>query len=231
VSATLQGLPFRVIKLGGSLLDLRDLAERFHMWRVAQQPACDLVIVGGGRFVDDLRATQCERGLDDASMHWLAIDAMGKNASTVAKMLPESRLVSDLTFVRLDAMQQQLVVFDPAAFLHQDQVAGSLPANWDATSDSIAARIANCCGADELVLLKSALPGPDRTPAGLAKVGYVDRHFATASAGLPLVRFVNLRGAAFLSVDLEAPCRSRRQIKKPEVDASGLTNFTEWLVS
>jgi aspartokinase-like uncharacterized kinase len=203
MNAAAQRLPLRVIKLGGSLLRLPDLAVRFYGWRVAQQTAIDIVIVGGGSFVDSLRATQLERGLADMTCHWLAVQAMSKNAAAVAKMFPDSKLSDNMDSVRRDTSSPKLVVFDSAEFLHCDRGAGSLPTNWDTTSDSIAARVATCCGADELVLLKSALPEQDWTLADMSKVGFVDRHFAVATADLPLVRIVNLRDASFSSVVFE----------------------------
>ena len=71
-----------------------------------------------------------------------------------------------------------------------------LPMGWGATSDSIAARVADCTGAAELILLKSALPEADGTYASAAQDGYVDRFFPQAAAWAERVRCVNLRDAA-----------------------------------
>ena len=66
--------------------------------------------------------------------------------------------------------------------------------SWDVTSDSIAARIADLLGSDELVLLKSSLPEPQvATLDEAAAAGFVDRCFPCYAAKLPLVRLVNLR--------------------------------------
>jgi aspartokinase-like uncharacterized kinase len=63
-----------------------------------------------------------------------------------------------------------------------------LPASWDVTSDSIAARAAVLSGA-ELVLLKSCLPPESQSATGwsleaAAAAGYVDQYFPRAAAGL-----------------------------------------------
>jgi aspartokinase-like uncharacterized kinase len=76
-----------------------------------------------------------------------------------------------------------------------------LPRSWQATSDSIAARVAEVLSAD-LVLLKSAGPPREIFPEGdrakvfanLAAAGYVDQHFPRAAAAVRAVEIVNLRG-------------------------------------
>ena len=86
-------------------------------------------------------------------------------------------------------------LLDAHAFCTAD-AADSLPACWNATSDSVAARVAVVLGAAELVLLKSvAVPEPcDWVEAG--RRGWVDPHFAAVlgrDVSRPTVRAVNLR--------------------------------------
>jgi hypothetical protein len=93
------------------------------------------------------------------------------------------------------------LIFDPARFLKTTEpiVDGDrLPASWDVTSDSIAARIARLLNARELVLLKSCLP-PEQaaTTEFRAQSDYVDRGFRRFAAELPRIRFVNLRDDNF----------------------------------
>jgi hypothetical protein len=86
-------------------------------------------------------------------------------------------------------------VVDPWEFLRGPDAAlgaAALPQTWDVSSDSIAARVAELIAADELVLLKSALPGDAMNLAD-----YVDPYFATASAKLRSIRFVNLAERSF----------------------------------
>ncbi len=72
---------------------------------------------------------------------------------------------------------------------------------WHVTSDSIAARLAQHMGAEQLVLLKSSLP-QSRTLRGASEEGLVDQYFSTAAAGLPTVRVVNLRDRSWSEVRL-----------------------------
>lgn len=186
--------PLRVIKLGGSLLDMHNWPDRFDTWYATLPPACSMVVVGGGKRVDEIRTGQGSARLDDEPAHWQSIEIMSRNAAMVAETLSDATWHDDLELFRDDVQTPRLAVFDPINFLRADIGPDALPANWDVSSDSIAARVAASCGAAELVLLKSALPvEDDLTREKLVKSGYVDRHFARASAAVPMVRCVNLR--------------------------------------
>jgi hypothetical protein len=73
------------------------------------------------------------------------------------------------------------------AWLEAGGRAKTLPAGWEVTSDSIAARVAVECGRG-LLLVKSVPPPP--CPAGadvcsaLAAAGWVDQYFPVAAAAL-----------------------------------------------
>ena len=70
--------------------------------------------------------------------------------------------------------------------------ASPLAATWEVSSDSIAARLAVVVGAEELVLLKSALPADVRNLGD-----FVDAAFDETSRDLKVIRLVNLRDADF----------------------------------
>jgi aspartokinase-like uncharacterized kinase len=188
----------RVVKLGGSLLDLADLVPRLRAW-LAAQPACPtILVVGGGAMVDAIRHSSEAHELRDAAAHWQCIRAMGVQAETMIAALPEAELLIGVDAARrfdrkLDG--PPLWILEPWHFLREDDRQGRLaplPESWDVTSDSIAARVAELSGAEELVLLKSA-PPPNGTLEELAAAGYVDRFFPQAARGPARVRFVNLR--------------------------------------
>ena len=82
---------------------------------------------------------------------------------------------------------------DPLEFCRADDGRpGAVPHSWSATSDSVAARVAETRAA-EIVLLKSASPPPGDA-AAWARVGYVDPHFpAIVSRAHLAVRAINLR--------------------------------------
>ena len=72
--------------------------------------------------------------------------------------------------------------------------AAPLPASWDATSDTIAARIAAHLEARSLVLLKSTSVPAGATREDAARLGVVDPMFPVAARSIPRVEIVNLRG-------------------------------------
>jgi hypothetical protein len=87
-------------------------------------------------------------------------------------------------------------VLDVEEFLRQREPAlpgCRLPCDWSATSDSIAARVAEVVKADELALLKSVGYPPATSLQSAADLGLVDGHFPTAVVGVNQLRWVNLR--------------------------------------
>jgi 5-(aminomethyl)-3-furanmethanol phosphate kinase len=196
-------LTWRVIKLGGSLLDGDDLAARLRRWLSVQPPAANVVIVGGGSIVEQVRAFDRLHSLPPAAAHWLAVRAMSLTATLLAELLPEASLVSSLAQIR-GSTQSGLLILDVERFLREDQDGSNpLPCCWDVTSDSIAARVATVLHAQELVLLKSALPAGPPSREAWSRAGYVDAYFARVSSGLG-VRAVNLRDDDFPEVQLTA---------------------------
>ena len=200
--------PLRVIKLGGSLLDWPEWPPRFRHWLSEQPPAVNILIVGGGRLVDEIRERDRTVRLDPSAAHWLAIDAMAANIAAVRRLLPEaiaidrwedlqkrcqepiSGTASDATLRARKSVPDTfslpaLIAFCPRDFLRRVEPHAPgpvLPHSWDVTSDSIAARLAAVLGAEELVLLKSAPPPESATLQEAADAGYIDRCFPQFAA-------------------------------------------------
>ncbi|MBI2824981.1 MAG: hypothetical protein HYX69_09885 [Planctomycetia bacterium] len=190
-------LPRRVVKLGGSLLDVPGLAGRLRSWLARQEPAETLLIVGGGALADAIREADHHHGLPENVAHWLCIRAMAIQAELVRALLPEAVWLDSVAELAARPVGPRLAITDPWRFLREDEpraLGTRLPESWDVTSDSIAARLAEIVGAAELVLLKSALPS-EKSIAELAAAGYVDRFFPQAAAGLECIRYVNFRDA------------------------------------
>jgi 5-(aminomethyl)-3-furanmethanol phosphate kinase len=181
----------RVVKVGGSLFDWPQLPERLAAWIAAQSPGRNVLIAGGGSLADAVRQFDARFKIGDEASHWLCVDLLDITARMLHRLILNARLCDSLD----DCPSNDLLVFAPAKFLREcePRLAGcKLPHSWRVTSDSIAARIAEACHADELVLLKSALP-----KEGSRSTEFVDAHFAQAVSRLPQVRLVNLRSESF----------------------------------
>jgi aspartokinase-like uncharacterized kinase len=120
-----------VVKVGGGLGDealpafcrtLGELGRRHPL----------LVVPGGGRFADAVRAADRRFGLPAETAHRMAILGMEQFGWLLSELIPQTRVLL------------------PAG-LPLDE----LPASWDVTSDSIAAWVAGRVGAERLVLVKA----------------------------------------------------------------------------
>lgn len=182
-----------VAKVGGSLFDLPDLRPRLAGW---VQALCNsvLLIPGGGRGADVIRRLDRLHGLGEEAAHWLALRVLTVNAEFLAALL-ETKVVPR------PVAASGVTVLDPHAFFLADEGRpGALGHTWDATSDAVAARVAELSGAD-VVLLKSTELPTGMTWPGAATAGLVDPTFAA------VVGRANLRASW---VNLRGPRRTRR---------------------
>lgn len=188
----------RVLKLGGSLLDLPDLNERLQRWLAEDQALVNLIVVGGGEIVEAVRAMERVHKLDHAFVHWLCVDLLGHTlqiATQVLTGIEAIRTEQELqNYIAHPPSQPFTACVDVRTFYRRGRANFGLPENWDTTSDSIAAALAHVVDADELVLLKSR----QTRDLGLdynawANGGLVDRAFPTLANRLKSVRIVDLR--------------------------------------
>lgn len=196
----------RVVKLGGSLFDLTDLPVRVERWLDVQPPARAVMFCGGGAAADRLR--RLDHQLDHEDAHSMAIQTMADTARALIARSERVRWIDTIAELPIAWDADQMACLDPAWFIRHDMLASDepLPASWDVTSDSIAARLAavlatEFAAAIELVLLKSALPELGARVDDASAADYVDRYFPRAAAGLNAVRCVNLRDDAFPEYD------------------------------
>lgn len=187
----------RIIKVGGSLFQYDGLVPALRDWLSLQPPARNLLIPGGGSLVDTVRDLDQRYGLEPPAAHWLSIRLLDVTARLLHLLLPEAEFTDrwdDLRH-RLSTDAEALLVFSVEEFLqlHERDLPGrKLRPDWSTTSDSIAARVAEVLGAEQLVLLKSADVPCQAGREQLAADRYVDTHFPAAARGLP-VSCVNLR--------------------------------------
>jgi aspartokinase-like uncharacterized kinase len=189
----------RVVKVGGSLFERSNLPAMLQRWFDDELPRANVMISGGGPWADAVRQLDRRGGVTAAAAHELAIRAMSLTGWVLSRCEPTwhycdtfGALVSALA----KATAPVTIVFDPAELIarHEPTLPGTpLGVGWHVTSDSIAARLAEILGADELVLLKSA-PTAAATLYEAARSGYVDDHFPQAAQCLPRVRCVDLIG-------------------------------------
>jgi aspartokinase-like uncharacterized kinase len=189
--------PATVIKVGGSLYDLPDLGPRLRRFLQPLEDKGVLLVPGGGRTADVVRALDQVHPLGDEASHWLALRAITLNAHFLADLLAPAHVVDDLG--ALSVADGRPAILDGHAFARRDErdhAAAALPHCWKATSDALALRAACVLQARRLVLLKSvSIPrGTDWSTA--ARYGWVDETFPEmlASAGPELqIAAVNLR--------------------------------------
>jgi aspartokinase-like uncharacterized kinase len=188
----------RVVKIGGSLLDLPNLPQLLRDWFARQSPAHNVLVAGGGPLVEQLRAWHAEEPIEETAAHWMSVDLLTVTAHLLHAWLPEIPLVEDDRLLCQRVGEAGATIFGPAPWMRHAEpgLPGTwLATGWETTSDSIAGRLAIALAADDFVLLKSQLP---RRRAGvelsaLAAIGYVDPMLAQMSAELPPTRLVNFR--------------------------------------
>lgn len=187
----------RVTKVGGSLFDLPDLGERIQGWLRREKPAKNIFIAGGGELAETIRRLHAIRPIAEDRAHWLCLDAMDMMAHVLHHRLARSNLCNTISEIHkpqasstIFQLSEWVKLFEPLSC----NPGTRLPVSWDVTSDSIAARLAICIDADELVLLKSADP-PSHDLQELSDLGYIDRFLPKLAGELPPWRCVNLRNS------------------------------------
>jgi 5-(aminomethyl)-3-furanmethanol phosphate kinase len=188
-----------VVKVGGSLFDWPELPRRMTAYidarRAAEREERMVLIAGGGPAADLVRVLDQTHGFGDEIAHRLALHALDFTTILLAAFVPGTIAVERVDALRAIWASGSIPVLAPRSVLSEIARSGqdSLPASWDVTSDTIAARIALHLAADRLILLKSApLPaGTDRQEA--ARLGLVDPMLPVVARALPHVEYMNLR--------------------------------------
>src|ERR1051325_11503680 len=157
-----------VVKVGGSLFDMPDLRVRLSSFLTHIGNAKVLILPGGGPIADAVRRLDAIHLLGEDAAHWLAIQALSINARFLQTFLPSTPIVADIP----DCSGRYLL--DPFRFFQKDEMnEDHVPHTWNATSDSLAVRLAILAKARELLLLKSVdWQGTDWSAA--SRAGVVD---------------------------------------------------------
>ena len=197
----------RVIKLGGSLLNLPDLEQRIEQWLLLQESLStrtsrwrNIWITGGGANVERLRQLDAAAPTDQSQVHWACIEIMEQNAKSILARFPNWGSSRDIAETQTSV--EPNIIFLPMAWLSTRNP--QLPTSWDVTSDSIAATLAEDLNSDELVLLKSTDGPVSQSIQDAASTCFVDTYFQKAAKSLnklkppAKIRFVNFRSNDFL---------------------------------
>jgi aspartokinase-like uncharacterized kinase len=187
-----------VFKVGGSLLGWPPLPHRLAECLGRFQAVGGgrvVLIAGGGAACDWLRRLDQTYRLGEVMAHRLALHCLDWTAEILAALVPGGQVARNREGLERAWRAGSVPVLATRGFLESVDglTCSPLPESWDLTSDSIAARIAECLGADRLVLLKSArLPeGAGREEA--ARLGLVDPLFPRLASDLMRVEYLCLR--------------------------------------
>lgn len=179
-----------IVKVGGSLYQLPDLATRLATWLRTLDAPRVVLVPGGGAAADVIRHYDRLHRLGDEAAHWLALRMLTVNAAILQGLLPQAVITAT------PLTEERLAILDMHAFARgDDRLPGRLPHCWEVTSDSLAVRVAQVSKASRLTMLKSiAWEGDDWSAAAAA--GIVDPFFPEALKHCPDLRVetVNFRG-------------------------------------
>ncbi len=140
-----------IIKLGGSLLGSPELKN----WLDALVKFSDgkvVIVPGGGVFADAVRDAQKLSNISDVTAHQLALKAMDQFGLLLAGMNAELVTASSELEIAERGWQHRCIVWLPSQMVLADD---EIPQNWEVTSDSLSAWLANKLNAKQLILVKS----------------------------------------------------------------------------
>ena len=191
----------RVIKLGGSLLTMPNLKQKFQKWCRENPHPLTLIIVGGGPVVDAVREVHRANPLEEEFAHWVCIDLLQHTARIAHEILGNVDLYETMTDLQQPFSGSKVNSKNPIIAIVQVGICFAreypnlgLPNSWDVTSDSIAAAFCEMYAAEEFVVMKSSDALRDESDfESLADVGFVDPHFSDLAENIDQVRFVNLQ--------------------------------------
>lgn len=174
------GLPL-VVKVGGSLAETGRLRTALAMIGAARIPV--VIVPGGGPFAERVRELQRTMHFDDTVAHRLAMLAMHQMGELMVLQQMGLEIAQSLDEISGVLRRKGIPVWVPLRMIADD---ATIPAGWTATSDSLAARLAELLGGANLALLKSVDVEKEASAEELARREVVDAEFPAivARAGL-----------------------------------------------
>ncbi len=169
-----------VVKVGGSLFDWPELGPRLRLGLCRLRGARVLLVPGGGPAADLVRKLDQVHALGDEVAHRLALHTMLCNGQFLANLVNAPLVGAEPSEWDQAWCQSPVLVLNALAFCtrdDQEHPKQTVPHSWDATSDTIAARVAEVAGAHRLVLLKSVTIPSGTSWAEAARYRWVDPLF------------------------------------------------------
>lgn len=184
-----------VIKVGGSLLDWPELRTTLERELEARQAEPLVIVIGGGAVTDVVRELDQVHTLGQERSHALALRSLDLTAHLLAAIVPTLVVVDRIESLNTVWANSKVPILAPRIFLDEVDArsADPIPHTWEATSDSIAARVADYLDSPELVLVKSASLPHGTNRRGAAQLGLVDPLFPDSARRLARVSYLNLR--------------------------------------
>ena len=173
-----------VIKLGGSLLGAPELVRWLEVL-VKHSDGKVVIVPGGGLFANSVREAQQISNMSEELAHQLALMAMDQFGLLLAGLNPELVTASSELELAERGWQHRGIVWLPSKMAMADS---SIPKNWQVTSDSLSAWLANKLGAEQLILVKSSplISYQTKAPTAIQHLvddEVIDSQFANFSAG------------------------------------------------
>lgn len=140
-----------VIKIGGSLLGSPEL-KRWLDIVVKFSDGKIIIVPGGGVFADAVREAHRLSNISDAVAHKLALMAMDQFGLVMAGMNSELVTASSELEIAERGWQHRGIIWLPSQMVLADEL---VQKNWQVTSDSLSAWLANKVGAEQLLIVKS----------------------------------------------------------------------------
>ena len=197
-----------LVKVGGSLVALPDLAERILSLLKLLNGRKLLFIIGGGAAADEIRRLDECCGLLPGRAHWDAIHAMTFNSKLLSRVLEFLPVVSNKHQAVMAWQDHSAIMLDSRTFLREAYGGFSrrLPESWDVTSDSIAVSVALDWPCDQVLFCKSC-PPVSLQLADVCNAGQLDAYMpkllpAIQEANVQL-NWLNLRADADVILSLQ----------------------------
>ena len=162
-----------VIKVGGSLLDTNDLPQKLEQLLKKLQPACTVVVVGGGQTVRNIELNNSNK--NPILEHWDSLQIMTENAISLMFHFKEGKMAT-IPFKK----DSGLFFLDAHQYCKNDKKLNGepfLPQTRDVRSDSVALRFAQGFDFSELYLLKSVNFPASNNSEDACNQNYVDPFF------------------------------------------------------